>query len=131
MAGFTLARRGAVLALLVALLSGAAAVVAATPASADPRCTGRIGVSSFSRDRAFVSYYFRNGGSGAITKGEGTRSGSESNPIDYFGTPLDRPFSVDYFDLTKNPARYIRTDNLDYGGSWAINPCHYGLVTVR
>lgn len=127
----TLAKRGAVLAFLATLLSGAAVASGATPASADWRCTGRIDVSATSRARAYVAYYFLKGGGSAITRGEGPAIGSEGSPIVYYGTPTDRPFSVSYYDLRSTPNPYITTHHLDRGGTFAINACHRAIVTVR
>jgi hypothetical protein len=131
MTHFKLVKQGAALAFLATLVSGAAVVSGATPASADWRCTGRIEVSATSRARAYVAYYFRNGGGSAITKGEGPAIGTEASPIVYYGTPADRSFSVSYYDLTITPNAYITTHHLDHGGSFAINPCHRAIVSVH
>ncbi|MFD1538285.1 hypothetical protein [Nonomuraea guangzhouensis] len=116
------------LTLLATLLPVPAIVVGATSASADPACTGRIEVYGDSRFNAYVGVFFRNGGNVAITRGQ-LKGGTEADPVVRFSTPLDRAFQVVYHDL-HYPYPRLRTDTLDRGGTFNIDPCHWGKVRI-
>lgn len=126
MSRFKTARRRTLLTLLATLLSVPAVVAGATPASADPKCVGQIAVHVNSRASSIVSY-FRTGSNGILRPGQSAR-GNEGRPIVRFGTPPDRGFQVVYRDL--RDLRHLRTDTLDRGGFFDINPCHWGTITV-
>jgi hypothetical protein len=129
MISFRSVRRSAVLMLLASVLSASAVVTGATAASADPKCTGKIGVHTESRANTYVGFSFLHGGGGAIKVGNPSRIGTEYSPIVKFTTPADRAIKVLYYDL-HSPGVLIDTDYVDHGGSFNINPCHFGIVKV-
>jgi hypothetical protein len=122
------------LTLLATLLSVPAIVTGATSASADPACTGKIGVAANSRVNSWVGYFFASNSSnladGAITVGNSRRWGTEANPITRFSTPPDRSATISYWEL-RYPYQWLRTDTVDRGGVFNINPCHSAVVRVR
>ena len=128
MTRFSIARRGAALTVLATLISVPAVVAAATPASA-AACTGVVTNHANSRFNSIVGYYYRAGGNDIAKPGRGG-SGTVSNPITRFSTPSDRAAKVEYRDLRNNDYVVIATHHLEWGGIFAIDPCHWATVTV-
>lgn len=128
MSRFKRARHRTLLTLLATLLSVPAVVAGATSASADPACTGRIEVLASSRFNAYVGVFFVHRRNDAITRGQ-TRGGTAADPVVRYSTPLDRAFQVVYHDLHW-PYDRLRTDTLDRGGTFNINPCHWAKVHI-
>jgi hypothetical protein len=127
MSRFKTARRRTLLTLLAMLLSVPPVVAGATSASADSRCTGRISVDTDSRVGSSVGVIYRDQSTAGVLRG-GRISGYEDNPIVQYRTPPDRSFKVRYYDLRNN--RHLRTDTLDRGGTFNIDPCHWGKVRI-
>jgi hypothetical protein len=123
------ARRGMLAALFATLFSVPAVVAGATGASANPACIGKISLLTGSRPHYSIGVIFRNGGTAGLARGD-VRWGTETNPIVSFKTPADRSATIAYYDLADRNT-YITTHTVDRGGTFAINPCHWGKVTIR